>query len=98
MINQPDPERHIRQVESMQDVSAKIGGVLQTLEAVTEQALLEYNADGITMETCEKSVRTHRELHRLVYDLSLRMGVNYGESWYFLPEGANEGDLPPCEC
>jgi len=99
MLNQPDIERWNSQIEKMQDEVAKLGGRLQKIQVLGDVATTEFDADGsFSMQSCADLNPQRKALLKEIFDLGVRAGVWSGDSWYFLEQGVNEGDSPPCDC
>ena len=84
-------------IEKLQDISARISGLLQTIQHVRDIAADEIGGEGLTMETCERMSEHLKILHKLTAQLH-----NGGHSIHqsmqpFVPDDANEGnkDWPP---
>lgn len=99
MLNTPNTERYRSQIEKMQDAVAQLGGQLQALQMFADVAIEEFNVDGaFSMQSCVDINPLQLEINKGIFDLSMRAGILRGDSWYFLNEGVNEGDSPPCDC
>lgn len=98
-LNQPDPEKLQEQVEDMQDLTAKLAGLLQNHQRIIDAGVLEFATDeGVSSETCAAAMANFDNMRRLAARLSYKIAVQNGQAWFFLPVGINEGDSPPCEC
>ena len=99
MLNQPDTERYMRMVHQLQDEAAKLVRKLDRLADHSQQAVANFSQDGtFSQEDCEAINPLQLSIINKLADLNTRAGILRGDSFYFLDEGMNEGDSPPCNC
>lgn len=98
MTNQPDPAKFLAAGERIQDLIAEMAGKAQIMQDVDEQAMIEFGGEGITPETCAAGLALYKDMVKSAAELLFRCSAHEAKAWFYLPEGASEGDLPPCDC
>jgi hypothetical protein len=99
MLNSPDPEKFLKQARQIQRKAEKLHEAANLQLEYAEMAYNEFNTDGeFSMQTCENMNPLSLEINKRIADLAPREGVFRAYSWFFLPEGASEGDSTPCDC
>jgi hypothetical protein len=98
-LNQPDIEKFLKQARLIEVKAHKLATAATRQREFAEAAALEFADNGeFSQATCEAMVPLSVEIARRSASLAPRQGVFRGYSWFFLPDGVQEGDSPPCEC
>lgn len=99
MLNQPDTERYLSQIQKIREEAEKVVRKIDRLEGFAQEAVIEFNENGtFSQQNCEDMNPLQLSINRKLADLTIRASILRGDSWYFLDEGMQEGDSPPCDC
>ena len=83
-----------RKIETLQDISAEIAGLLQAIQVARATADVEIRSGGLTQATCEQVANLMAQLHQLTAQLHNGGHLVHQLMSRFVPEGANEGQKP----